>query len=64
MNVNGKQTSVEEGIILSAFLEKEGYDLQRVAVEKNGKIVSKKSFETETLSDTDKLEVVSFVGGG
>ena len=64
MYVNGQEVSVPGGISLSEFLEKEGYNAQRVAVEKNGTIVLRKLFETERLSDSDKLEIVSFVGGG
>ena len=64
MTVNGGQVAVENGTRLGEFLESEGYDPQRVAVEKNGRIVPKRLFETETLSDSDRLEIVSFVGGG
>lgn len=64
MNVNGRQIAIENELPLNVFLEKQGYDIQKVAVEKNGVIVPKKSFEKETLSDSDKLEIVSFVGGG
>ena len=64
MHVNGKQITLKNEISLNEFLKKEGYDTQRVAVEKNGIIIPKKSFETEMLSDNDKLEIVCFVGGG
>ncbi|MCL2294787.1 MAG: sulfur carrier protein ThiS [Spirochaetes bacterium] len=64
MYVNGKEISVQNKISLYEFLNKEGYEIQRVAVEKNGNIVPRKSYETEVLSDKDKLEIVCFVGGG
>ncbi|MCL2485266.1 MAG: sulfur carrier protein ThiS [Endomicrobia bacterium] len=64
MYVNGKQIIIENIISLNDFLKKEGYDTQRVAVEKNGIIVPKKFFEIEMLCNTDKLEIVCFVGGG
>jgi len=64
MHVNGQQITMKTETPLSEFLEKEGYDAQRVAVEKNGNIVPKKCFDTEKLCDADKLEIVSFVGGG
>ena len=64
MYVNGRQITLRDDISLNDFLIKEGYDTERVAVEKNGSIVPKKFFETEMLSDGDKLEIVSFVGGG
>ena len=64
MYLNGKQLSLENDISLGDFLKRENYDAQRVAVEKNGSIVPRKSFDTEMLSDKDKIEVVHFVGGG
>jgi len=64
MYANGKQIPLQDNISLYEFLKKEGYDLLRVAVEKNGNIVPRKSYETEILNDSDKLEIVHFVGGG
>ena len=64
MYVNGRQVTIEKEMPLSGLLLKEGYDPMKVAVEKNGNIIPRKSFETETLSDSDKIEVVAFVGGG
>ena len=64
MRVNGHHITLQNPVSLSDFLKKEGYDAQRVAVEKNGNIVPKKSFDREMLNDNDKLEVVCFVGGG
>ena len=64
MLVNGQLITIQKEISLSEFLKMEGYDIQRVVVEKNGSVVPKKSFETEMLSDDDKIEIVHFVGGG
>ena len=64
MRVDGKQISLKNKISLSEFLTIEEYDLQRIAVEKNGNIVPKKNYDTEILCNNDKLEIVHFVGGG
>ena len=64
MYVNGQKIILQKIISLSEFLINEGYDSQRVAVEKNGNIVPKKTYETEMLYESDKLEIVHFVGGG
>jgi sulfur carrier protein len=64
MHVNGVHITLKESITLSGFLLREGHDPERVAVEKNGKIVSRASFDTETVSDDDVIEIVCFVGGG
>jgi sulfur carrier protein len=64
MLVNGAEA--ELGCIknLKDYLEREGYLLDRVAVEKNGRIVPKALYAAETLDDGDRLEIVAFVGGG
>ena len=64
MRVNGQELIVKDEISLSEFLLGKGYDTDRVAVEKNGKIVRKGTFNTEMLSDDDSIEIVCFVGGG
>ena len=64
MLVNGKQIRIANNITISELLKQEGYDPLRVAVEKNGKVMPKNNFDTEMLSDSDKIEVVHFVGGG
>ncbi|MCL1880948.1 MAG: sulfur carrier protein ThiS [Oscillospiraceae bacterium] len=64
MIVNGEKINVDGEIVLSEFLRKQNYSEERVAVEKNGNIVPKKDFKQTKLSSQDKLEIVSFVGGG
>ena len=64
MYINGQPITIPKKISLNEFLEKAGYDIKRVAVEKNGNIIPKKSFAIEMLFDDDKLEIVCFVGGG
>ncbi len=52
------------GKTISEYLATTQYDISRVAVERNGEIVSKKRYDEVILSDGDCLEIVSFVGGG
>ena len=49
---------------LSDLLKREGYNSSMIAVECNGSIIPKSSYEEKELQDGDSLEVVSFVGGG
>jgi len=37
---------------------------KKIAVERNLEIVSKSTFETTTLSEGDRLEIIHFIGGG
>ena len=64
MRVNGNKRFLEGRITLKEFLLKEGYRLEHIAVERNGKIVPKAEYETIMLTEADTLEIVSFVGGG
>jgi thiamine biosynthesis protein ThiS len=64
MVVNGKEVALQTGTSLKEYLEGSGYDLTKIAVEKNGRIVARDLFASETLSGGDCLEIVGFVGGG
>lgn len=62
--VNGKDTEIAKGTVLTKFLEDSGYKKERLAVEINGDIIPKKSYDETVLCDGDKVEIVNFVGGG
>ena len=64
MFVNGSEVILNKARTLKDFLESEGYIIDRVAVEKNGRIVPKSLYASVMLNDGDRLEIVSFVGGG
>jgi sulfur carrier protein len=49
---------------LKALLEELGLKGDRVAVEHNENIVPRAEWETTSLAEGDRLEVVHFVGGG
>ncbi|MBE6564237.1 MAG: sulfur carrier protein ThiS [Ruminococcaceae bacterium] len=52
------------GKTVSEYLATTNYDLKRIAVERNGDIVLKSQYDVTILKDGDRLEIVSFVGGG
>lgn len=60
--VNGKET--ENCKNLNVLLENSGFRRDRIAVEINGEIIKKSDYDKTVLNDGDKIEVVSFVGGG
>lgn len=64
MHVNGKELSLDKPQTLLEFLQEQGYQIQRIAVERNGEIVPKADYGTVQLSDSDVIEVVAFMGGG
>ncbi|MBU5459710.1 sulfur carrier protein ThiS [Anaerostipes sp. MSJ-23] len=65
MTVNGEAKKLSgDSVVLADFLVQEGYKQGRIAVEHNGRIVPKGEYGQVVLSDSDTLEVVTFVGGG
>lgn len=63
VKVNGQNIEIA-GMTLAQFLSTTNYDTKRIAVERNGDIVSKARYDMVILEDGDSIEVVSFVGGG
>ena len=63
VKVNGMELELA-GKTLSAYLATTAYDPKRIAVERNGDIVFKSQYDSTVLEDGDRLEIVSFVGGG
>lgn len=63
MIINGVQEAAE-GKSVAQVLQEKGIDLSNVAVELNGEIVPKRQYDSVILTAEDRLEIVSFVGGG
>ena len=64
MLINGKEYALEKPQSLEQLLEQQGYRTNLVAVERNGIIVKRAEYASTMLSAADRLEIVSFVGGG
>lgn len=64
MLINGEEKALGCPTTLSKLLTQLGYPTAFVAVELNGTIVKQADFGSTTITDADKLEIVSFVGGG
>ena len=61
--INGEKIEKAE-ILLSAYLEENGINPQRIAVELNGEILPKAQYSNTVLKDGDVVEIVNLVGGG
>jgi thiamine biosynthesis protein ThiS len=62
--VNSKQQDIEPGATVAALIETLGLGRQRVAVEVNAKLVTRNDWALVQLQAGDRIEIVSFVGGG
>jgi len=64
ITINGTQTALSTDLTVAEYLEQNQYQVKRIAVELNGDILPKYSYSDTMLKDGDRLEVVTFVGGG
>lgn len=62
--VNGEEREFEEELSVAELIRRLGLLSIRVAVERNKSIVSRQNWESEIVSEGDRLEIVHFVGGG
>ena len=64
VTVNGIEKKYPEGTTVLSLVESEGMDPQRVAVEIDMDIVPRKTYSDREITNGEKIEIVSFVGGG
>lgn len=64
ITVNGKQIQLTSEMSVADYLEQNNYQINRIAVEMNEEILPKYRYSETMLKDGDRLEVVTFVGGG
>ena len=62
--INGQARSIEPGTTIASLIGELGLGGKPVAVERNREIVPKASHASTILVAGDRLEVVTFVGGG
>ena len=62
--VNGRAMRVPTGSTLAELLQSLGLERSRVAVEHNLRVVPRAEHEGLRLNHGDRLEIVTFVGGG
>jgi thiamine biosynthesis protein ThiS len=62
--VNGEKKEIEKELNLHELLKRLALPTERVAIELNKTVVRKKDWEAVKIADSDKIEVIHFVGGG
>lgn len=62
--VNGDEREVGAGTTIAALVLELGLTSERVAVERNGRIVPRVEHGRTELAERDRIEVVTLVGGG
>ncbi len=64
LQVNGEVQSCPLGTKLPQLLEQMGLNPRLVAVEYNGEILHRQYWPSTQIQESDRLEVVTIVGGG
>jgi len=64
IRVNGEKREVPSELNLDLLLDEFSLPKQRVAIELNNSVVRRVDWPKTIVRDTDKIEVVHFVGGG
>lgn len=64
ISVNGNEREVPEGTTIAQLIEQLALKTDRIATERNLSVVPKAKYAETQLVDGDKLEIVTFVGGG
>ena len=62
--INGETRTVVQGTTVAALIGELGLGDRRIAVERNREIVPRAEHATTVLLAGDRLELVTFVGGG
>lgn len=64
IELNGETREVSEGTTISQLIDQLKLDSRYLAVERNRQLVPRAEHEATALAEGDRLEVVTFVGGG
>ena len=62
--INGEARELDGVSTLAGLLDALELPKQRVAIELNKHVIRKQDWDSTTVSNNDKVEVVHFVGGG
>jgi sulfur carrier protein len=64
VTVNGSPEELDDGMTVAQLVAKYKLTPPRVAVEVNQELVSRRNYDDTALREGDRVEIVTFVGGG
>ena len=64
IQLNGKKISIKSNFSILDLLKKYKLVKKKIAIEHNGKIITKNNYKKKYLKNNDKIERVHFIGGG
>jgi len=64
LQLNGEERAFEGVETLADLVSALGLDARKVAVERNLEIAPRSTYAATALADGDRIEIVTFIGGG
>ena len=64
IQLNGSKLELKNKYSIATLLKKYKINGKKIAVELNGKIISRTKYNSIYLKSKDKIEIVHFIGGG
>ena len=64
IQLNGKKVDIKTNYSIFDLLKKYNLSNKKVAIEHNGIIIPKINYKKKFLKNKDRVEVVTFIGGG
>ena len=64
LTLNGETRTLSGVFDLAGLVESLGLDARKVAVERNLEIAPRSTYADTALADGDRIEIVTFIGGG
>jgi len=64
VTINGERSDIPDGLNVAALLDHLGMSSGRVAIERNEQVIPRDTWKQALIEDGDRLELVTFVGGG
>ncbi|WP_454716274.1 sulfur carrier protein ThiS [Caulobacter segnis] len=62
--LNGEERDVAEMVTIADLVAALGLDARKVAVERNLEIAPRSTYGDTALAEGDRIEIVTFIGGG
>jgi sulfur carrier protein len=62
--INGQKITIDSPLTVGELLRQKDLKPEAVVVEYNGTIISRLDFDETSIDDGDRMEILSFVGGG
>jgi len=64
VQINGRDENIDPGLTVAGLVGRFNLQPKHVAVEVNCDLVPRKVFDTTSLKEGDRIEIVTLVGGG